>query len=119
MCQNIDEISRDPAYAHRKSLALATVLGLIPGGGQVYAGRWGSGVASLVLNSALFALSAYAAQRGENATALFTGALSVGLYAGNIYAGYESARRFNELQDRTLENRLRALPLGLTLPLPE
>lgn len=118
ICRKFDELKTDPSLAHRKSVAAGTLLSILPGAGQMYAGRWRSGFASLVLNSFLIGLTIYASQRGENATALLTGTAGLVFYAGNFYAGYEATRRYNELQHQRFEEKARDLRLGLTLPLP-
>lgn len=93
-----------------KSPGLAAVLGVVPGLGQLYAGRPLGALGSFLLNSLLMGGTAYAIHRGEYALALLSGAGALALYGGNFYAGYEAARRTNELRAQQIRARLRDIP---------
>jgi TM2 domain-containing membrane protein YozV len=98
-----------------KSPGLALALGVVPGLGQVYAGRALSGLGSFLLNAFLGGLTAYGIHRHEYALATLTGAAGLAVYAGGIYAGYEAALRRNERESELLRARIRAIPVDLAL----
>jgi hypothetical protein len=98
-----------------KSAGLALVLGIVPGLGQVYAGRPLAGLGSFLLNSFLIGTSAYAVHRHEYALSVLSGGIGVAFYAASIYAGYEAATRFNDREAEQLRSEIRALPVELTL----
>lgn len=105
----------DPRARARKSPGLALALGIVPGLGQIYAGRVLAGIGSFLLNGALAGLAVTAALRDERAAAIALGGLGGVLYLGNFYAGYEAARRENERRDAETSARVRAIPLDLRL----
>ena len=115
-CRQLDELLKDPQLNRRKSTTLATTLGIIPGLGQIYAGRTGAGVASFLTNALLASLAIYAFNRNENSTGILVSAVGAVTYVGSIYAGYEAAERFNERQRMRLEDKAFDIPLHLTLP---
>ena len=117
-CHEIDLVFQDPKLNSHKSVIAGAALGVIPGAGQMYAGRWGAGIGSFLINSLFIGLTIYASQRGENAAALLSGVGAATLYAGSIYAGYEATKRYNERMDQQREQRVQDLRLGLTLPIP-
>jgi outer membrane protein assembly factor BamD (BamD/ComL family)/TM2 domain-containing membrane protein YozV len=79
-----------------KSPTLAGVLSaLLPGAGYAYAGRWGDGAASLLLNG-LFAAAAYDLLRDDKyAAGYLVGSIGLSFYVGNIYGSANAAHRFN------------------------
>jgi TM2 domain-containing membrane protein YozV len=103
-----------PRLPH-KSPGLALMLGLVPGLGQIYAGRPLAGVGSFLLNGFLLGTTAFGVTRHEYALAALSGAIALGFYSGNLYAGYEAATRFNEHQAQTVREEIRALPVDLEL----
>lgn len=107
----LDERARIP----RKSPALALVLGIVPGLGQVYAGRVLAGLGSFLINGFLIGTAAFGVERHEYALAVLSGAAGAAFYASGIYAGYETATRFNEREAAQLRDRIRALPIDLEL----
>jgi hypothetical protein len=98
-----------------KSPGLALALGIVPGLGQVYAGRPLAGLGSFLLNGFLISTTAFGVSRHEYALAVFSGAAAVAFYGGSIYAGYEAATRFNEHQADELRGEIRALPVDLEI----
>jgi hypothetical protein len=86
------------ALPRRRSPVLAGVLsGVVPGAGQLYAGRRRDALVAFLLN-ALFVLGAVQAFRsGNEATGVILTSVEAGWYAGNIASAASSARRANEL----------------------
>jgi hypothetical protein len=114
-CAALGRLLDGRAQLPRKSPALALALGLVPGLGEVYAGRVLAGVGSFLINGFLLGTTAFGVHRHEYALAIFSGAAGVAFYAGGIYAGYETATRFNERQADQLRGQIRALPIDLEL----
>lgn len=101
-----------PEATARKSPALATVLGIVPGLGQIYASRLLAGIGSLLLHAATGSLALYAASRDERAAALTLGGVTAALYLGNFYAGHEAARRENTRRDDDARRTIGRLPIA-------
>ena len=94
-------VAQDPRLAHRSPPAAGTLSAIVPGSGQMYAGRGADGLRHLLFNAALI-LTTISFARGEHVPAAFlTGALAVPFYVGNIRGAASSARRFN--RDRRVE----------------
>ena len=103
-----------PGFSH-KSPGLALALGIVPGLGQVYAGRALAGLGSFLLNGFLIGTTAYAVHRHEYALAILSGGVGLAFYAGGLYAGYEAATRFNDRESEELRARIRAVPVDLEI----
>lgn len=92
----------------RRSPAVAgTLSAILPGAGQVYAGRGKDGFIAFVVN-ALFIGGAIESYRRENYVA--SGVLvlfEMGWYSGNIYSAINSAHRFNDERRATKLRDLR------------
>lgn len=89
-----------------KSPLLAGVLGIIPGGGYLYAGHKGSAVSALLINGLLF-YATYTSIKSENyGVAALTGIFSMSFYIGNISGGVKSAKRYNTQQKQNILDRI-------------
>jgi len=111
LASELDELEKLP----RKSPALAgTLSSVLPGTGQLYAGRPRDAAMSLLLNAA-FILGAV--ESFENDQHVLGGILlffEAGWYTGNIYNAANSAHKFNRDQRARAEQSLRDR-FGLTL----
>ena len=114
-CVGLRRILETRERVPHKSAGLALVLGLVPGLGQVYAGRPLAGLGSFLLNGFLIGTTAYALHRHEYALSILSGGIGAAFYAGGIYAGYEAATRFNDREAEQLRSELRALPVDLAI----
>jgi hypothetical protein len=114
-CAELRRILGDRARLPHKRPGLALALGVIPGLGQVYAGRVLAGVGSFLLNGFLLGTTAYALHRHEYALSIFSGGIGLAFYVGGIYGGYEAAARVNEHEADQLRARIRAVPADLEL----
>ena len=88
---------------------------MVPGLGQVYAGRPLAGLGSFLLNGFLIGTTAYAIHRHEYALAVLSGGVGLAFYTGGIYAGFEAATRVNEHSAEELRARIRAVPADLAI----
>lgn len=89
--------ARELASLPRRSPALAgTLSAVLPGAGQLYAGRAKDGIIAFIVNG-LFIAGAIEAYHRENYVACGVLALfEVGWYSGNVYSAVNSAHRFND-----------------------
>lgn len=92
-----------PTY---KSPALGGLFSLVPGGGHIYAGRFGDGVYSLLVVGTAALLSYYYHDRNEDVKFGMCVGAAVLLYAGNIYGGINAIRNYNEHANETYLRRI-------------
>jgi tetratricopeptide (TPR) repeat protein len=79
----------------RKNPVLAGVLGVVPGGGFLYTGRFRDALAAFGLNAGLM-LAAYTAFDQDNpALGAVIGFVEAGFYAGGIYGSIAAAHKYN------------------------
>ena len=68
---------------------------VVPGTGQMYAGRWSDGARTLLFNAMLI-LTVVSFARGEHVpAAVLTASIAVPFYAGNVLGARGAARRFD------------------------
>lgn len=80
----------------QKSELLAGVLSaILPGAGYVYAGRYGDGIASFLVNALFIAATATAVHQEWYAAAGISGGIGLPFYLGNIYGSANAARKWN------------------------
>jgi putative membrane protein insertion efficiency factor len=79
-----------------RSRDLATALSVVvPGTGQMYAGRWSDGTRTLIFNAMLI-LTVVSFARGEHVpAAVLTASIAVPFYVGNVLGARSAARRFD------------------------
>ncbi len=90
-----------------KSPVLAGILsGIIPGSGQIYAGKTGQGIAAMLMASglAVVALENYNKRGPEKFETIFFGSVFTVFYIGNIYGAAFSAKIAND-ENNELINR--------------
>lgn len=105
------ERNREPA---RKSpLAAGILSALIPGSGQVYAGRYGDGITSFFLNGLFIAGTVMSVKQENYAVAGIVGTIGVPFYVGTIYGAANAATKYNLGIKNDLRRRL-----SVTLDLP-
>jgi hypothetical protein len=114
-CVELRRILDDRPRLPHRSPGLALALGVVPGLGQVYAGRVLAGLGSFLLNGFLIGTTAFALYRHEYALSVFSGGIGLAFYGGGVYAGYEAAARVNEHEAEQLRARIRAIPVDLEL----
>ncbi len=114
-CAELQRILDDRGHLPHKSPGVALALGVVPGLGQVYAGRPLAGLGSFLLNGFLIGTTAFAVQRHEYALAVLSGGIGLAFYTGGIYGGYEAAARVNEHTADELRARIRAVPVDLVI----
>jgi TM2 domain-containing membrane protein YozV len=114
-CAQLRRILDERSSLPHKSPGLALALGVIPGLGQVYAGRPLAGLGSFLLNGFLIGTTAFAIHRHEYALMVLSGGVGLAFYTGSIYAGFEAAMRVNEHSADELRARIHAVPADLAI----
>jgi hypothetical protein len=79
---------------------------VIPGSGQVYSGKYFSGLISLLGVAAAAAGTWYYNEKGNREFTYSLGFFTLLFYTGNIYAGYNSARGRNLDEEKRYFNRI-------------
>lgn len=88
-------LGREPELPQKSPLLAGAMSSIIPGSGHVYAGHYGDGATSLLLNG-LFIAGAVVAVRQENyAVAGVVGIIGLPFYVGNIYGAANAAQKWN------------------------
>ncbi len=87
--------------------------GVIPGAGQLYAGRWRDGVMSFVINGLFIGGTVAAIHSHHWETAAVLGFFELGWYSANIYNAMNDAHKTNRAD---WENHLRLLDIGYGSP---
>lgn len=89
----------------QKSELLAGILSaILPGAGYVYAGRYGDGITSFLINALFIAGTVTAIANEWYPAAGITGGIGLPFYLGNIYGSANAARKWN----RNARSELRA-----------
>jgi putative membrane protein insertion efficiency factor len=100
-------VDEGPRLAQRNATLAGTMSAVIPGSGQVYAGRASDGLRHFLFNTVMI-LTTISFARGEHVpAAVLAGALELPFYLGSIRGASASARRFD--RDRRLELLGRAI----------
>lgn len=87
-----------------KNPRLAGLLSIIPGGGQLYTGRYQDAAVAFILNGLFFWGSIEAFEEDQTALGLLLGGIGVNFYVGNIYSAVNGAHKFNRnTQSRFIE----------------
>lgn len=78
-----------------KNKKISTILGLIPGGGYLYAGHPRSAFSSLVVNSILSFATVSTFKGGNKGLGFLMGFTTLSFYLGNIKGGVDAVERYN------------------------
>ena len=91
----------------RKSAGLAaTFSAVLPGSGQMYAGRYKDGLVALGVNGLFIAGTVVAIRHQNYPVAILVGGAGLPFYIGNIYGGANAAKKWNVSLNRTLHDTL-------------
>ncbi len=98
------ELASDGKKISRKSEHRAVFLSLLPGAGQLYAGKSSDALTTFVLNGLTTAAVIYSFRENRIATGVVFSILESGWYFGNLYTAANCARRTNrERKQKYLE----------------
>src|SRR5207244_2166040 len=95
---HVDEFDALPSKSRWLAGSMSAVL---PGSGQVYAGRPADGAVAFTLNSVLIGGTIVAARRHENVTAAALGFVAFGFYTGNVYGAVNAAAKHDREEQQT------------------
>ncbi len=104
-------ISEADNMKHRSAGLAALMSAVVPGAGKFYTGDWKDGTVSFIF----IGLTGYQAYRGfdkygtKSAYGWIYGGLDLGLYLGNIYGSYKSAKNFNKKHEDALVKKAQFL----------
>jgi tetratricopeptide (TPR) repeat protein len=91
----------------QKSPLLAGVMStLVPGSGHIYAGHYGDGITSLLLNGLFMAGTVVAVRQENYAVAGIVGVIGLPFYFGNIYGAANAATKWNLAVRRDLQGKM-------------
>lgn len=94
----------------QKSEVFAGILSaILPGAGYVYAGRYGDGLTSLLINGLFIAGTATAVNNDWIPAAGVSGGMGLPFYVGNIYGSANAARKWNRAIRNEMRGRITAL----------
>lgn len=102
-----EEAGRYRELGYRSAPAAAALSALIPGAGQMYAGRYLLGAASFAGVAAAAAGAWYFHRRGMGDLSYLFIAMSSLLYIGNIVGAFSAAQSANRQVDRSFRERVR------------
>ena len=112
----IYELAENFRYRKPKSPDWAAALGLIPGGGQAYLGRWAQATVVFLAVSGLAMQSREGFRRGSDTFAYGFLGLSTGIWALSIHNGAVQAREYNRAADANYAQRLRSEAAAVVRP---
>jgi putative component of membrane protein insertase Oxa1/YidC/SpoIIIJ protein YidD len=92
----LEQTERFEELPSRSAPAAGIFSALLPGSGQIYAGRTADGIMAFLVNGTLIGGALVAAHNEEDVTAITLGVVAVGFYAGNIYGAVNAAHLYNE-----------------------
>ena len=101
-----------------KNPTTAGILSIVPGGGQLYGGRYQDALAAFLFNGGLIWAAWEAFDNEHYALGSVISFVEFGFYTGNIYGAVSSAHKYN--RDRITDfrehlNQRRQMPLSLTM----
>ncbi|MCX8124285.1 MAG: hypothetical protein N3F66_08990 [Spirochaetes bacterium] len=94
---DLKRISEYSRFTHKrlKDPYVALGLGLVPGAGYIYSGSTENGIIAAIVIGACAAITWLAADTGNVAIAVFTGAAGTFFYGGSMVGGYMAAKKEN------------------------
>jgi tetratricopeptide (TPR) repeat protein len=109
----VQDLAQEPRFGWR-SERLALLCAVVPGGGQLYAGRRADAIYSAMLIGASLLLAVNGAREDSDVAVSVGSVLSVSLYVGSIYGGVNAVRKYNIKQwERSLTSYRGELPADL------
>jgi len=101
LSQDIGQISDLPQRSPRLAGILSAI---VPGSGQIYAGKVGNGVVALIINGLFIAAAIQAFDNDNDIWGGIISLIEIGWYGGNIFGGIASAHQYNRrIRDNYIE----------------
>lgn len=86
---------------------VAGIMGIIPGGGYLYAGHTTTGISAFVLTGLLGYATYTSFQSDNTGVGILSGIFTTAFYTGSISGGVKAAKRRNESRKNNLKNKLK------------
>ncbi|MDD4737560.1 MAG: tetratricopeptide repeat protein [Kiritimatiellae bacterium] len=102
----LEEVSRFDELPFKKPWIAGTLSGLLPGAGQVYAGRPRDGAVAFTLNALLIWGAWESFDNNQNVTGALLCFLETGWYVGNIYNAVNSTHQYNRRLESAFFDRI-------------
>ena len=93
----IRSLQNFPNLPQKNPVLAGGLSAVLPGAGYAYCHRWGTAIASLLVNGLLAWTFADALKQDQYGLASLTGFLGIGWYAGNIRGSVKAARKYNDI----------------------
>jgi tetratricopeptide (TPR) repeat protein len=107
----IDITNKTEHIKHRSPFLGALFSAIVPGSGKLYAGNWQDALIGFIMTtgSGIVAYRAYDKYGINNPYTWFAGTLAIGYYSGNIYGGYNTAKKYNLRHEDELVNETKRI----------
>ncbi len=97
-----------PDLSHRSPFLAGGLSAIIPGAGYAYCHRWGTAIASFLVNGLLVWTFSDALKKEQYGLASLTGFVGIGWYVGNIKGSTKATRKYNShIRNDYIDNILR------------
>jgi len=97
-----------PDLSHRSPFLAGGLSAIIPGAGYAYCHRWGTAIASFLVNGLLVWTFSDALKKEQYGLASLTGFVGIGWYVGNIKGSAKAAKKYNShIRNDYIDNILR------------
>jgi tetratricopeptide (TPR) repeat protein len=101
-------LQKFPNLSHRSPFLAGGLSAIIPGAGYAYCHRWGTGIASFLVNGLLVWTFSDALKKEQYGLASLTGFVGIGWYVGNIKGSAKAAKKYNShIRKDFIDNILR------------
>jgi len=91
----IRSLQNFPSLSQKSPILAGGLSAIIPGFGYTYCYRWGTGIASLIVNGLLVWTFSDALKQKQYGLASLTGFIGIGWYVGNIQGSVRAAKNYN------------------------
>jgi tetratricopeptide (TPR) repeat protein len=91
----IRSLKNFPNLSQKSPFAAGGLSAIIPGAGYAYCNRWGTAIASLLVNGLLIWTFSDAIKQEQYGLASLTGFVGIGWYVGNIWGSVKSTQKYN------------------------
>jgi tetratricopeptide (TPR) repeat protein len=102
----VRQILLEASKTKRKDPTLAGVLALVPGAGHIYCERPRDAALAFLFTGAFAWATVEAFNQNHDELGIALGLVTLALYAGNIFSAVNVAHKFNDREERRLQERL-------------
>ncbi|MGD8371336.1 MAG: tetratricopeptide repeat protein [Syntrophobacterales bacterium] len=102
----VKKIVAEASERKLKNPAVAGLLAIIPGAGHLYCGRPGDAALAFVFTGAFAWATVEAFNNDNDGLGIGLGVITLALYGGNIFSAVNVAHKYNDREERRLQERL-------------